>query len=160
PDKPDLLFKEYTEEEYALDCTEASYINSNIKNKEYEYKNNRYEFLYGLSPKELKQSLNDKVDGLPLPLHLLNHGYIHIFRFLQENSESSLESMLKQHIIDHKNDTKLILSILCHALRVNDHDLANHIEAAINLNKLKPITDNSTLSLLTTAIENNNIEWF
>ena len=160
PDKPDLLFKEYTEKEYALDCIEASYINSNIKNKEYEYKNNRYEFLYGLSPKELKQSLNDKVDGLPLPVHLLNQGYIHIFRFLQENSELSLESMLKQHIIDHQNDTKLILSILSHALRVNDRDLANHIEAAINLNKLKPITDNSTLSLLTTAIENNNIEWF
>jgi ankyrin repeat protein len=158
PDQPDLLFKEYTQAEYELDCVLAQQIYLDNKQKMFAEKN--YEFLLGLSPNGIKQVLmNETIDGLPLSLTLLSQGRGHIFKFLMEKSGLTLEAVLKEMLLARKDDLKLISSILHSAIFSENMELANYIKNTIDLSQLKGRLDPSSPSPLLAAIEKDNIQW-
>ncbi|MBX3708541.1 MAG: ankyrin repeat domain-containing protein [Gammaproteobacteria bacterium] len=126
-DSKDLLFKEYTEEEYKLDCEEAHLIYTNAQLKNIKYKNNRYEFLFALSPAEIHAELSHTTKGISFAMHLLQIGYVHIVKFLCEKSKFDLQDAFIKSLKAVDNKANFSSDILHRVISSEDEIFANNI---------------------------------
>lgn len=160
PDNPELLFKQYTQEEYLLDCIlgRNSYLDVSFRNKLFD--ENNFECLLVLDKDEIISALHvNQIKNIPLALYLLKTGHNHIFKFVLEKSEKSLEELLDKDLAQHKNDQELVFSILYYALKYNDQILANYIFNRIDLSIFQNNKLNTDQSPLLIAVENQYMDW-
>lgn len=158
PENPDLLFKEYTPDEYQLDSLEANFIYLNPSQKKEKYKNDEYEFLFALSPEKIKEALSEEIEGLPLAIYLLNKGYVHIVRFLMVKSDFTLEKSLNKIQANTEKYQEIIFSILQQALSHEDHVLAEYVFNRLSLDLIKTKIAHDS-SLLNTAKDKKLFDW-
>ncbi len=156
PDRPDLLFKEYTQFEYELDGIEATSI---YLHKRYGYYHqNKYEFLLGLDDSTVLEALSETLtDGKTVLLALLQRGYVHIFRFLNEKETINIFNLLTSQLATRSVSLTCLTKILFHSLMSGDEKLAHLIFDKIALER---VVDASSLTdSLFLAIERNQVEF-
>lgn len=161
PDKSTFKFTEYSDDEYLLDCQVARKIFLHVPTRDAAIANKNFEFLLALDREEVIWAFSEiMADKLPLAIHLLKIGYIHIFRFLCENANLSLTEVLDQHISKTATNPNINLrfTILYNALKSNDQELAEYIFDKINFNLINHKVSISSSPLLIAA-EKGSLSW-
>lgn len=149
PENPDLLFRQYTQQEFDLDCFLAREIYSSPLARVKKYQEKNYEFLLGLPQEELMQLMHQG-----FATTLLTTGNIHIFRLILKKTNFNLAKVLDQEI--NKFNAALILY---HALLSDYQELTDYLYQHIDLSSLQVTHANTHLSPLMAAVEKNNLEW-
>lgn len=160
PNDSQLLFREYTDAEYLLDCHEAASIYVDVAMRIKKYQEGRFEFLVGLSSEILKEALKGKISAQAqntLALTLLKKGKIFIFRVLQEKTQSSLDEILGSALDMTSEEDKL--SIFNHALLADNEELTEYIYGKLNLGNIQKGTKliNDSLQY---ALKKKKHHWF
>lgn len=166
PDNEYLNFKEYTQQEYEIDCLQAfGHFNLGETYRWALYENKRYEFLLGLSPSRVSEVLlSDFTNtGFRLASDMLNQGYVQIFMLLHKKSGLPL------HAIFGKEFTKItpylysyqerMMNILYHVL-MNDADyIADYLLEHVDFSAFTYSQQADENSPLMAAIDRNNVPW-